>query len=113
MSDGRNEPESGDETMTENTAKAPAGGIVSHVNGQFYAGGEFIPDTGRYCGKGKNRVAMAEFDALAARAAARGYTLDFSETFGTFRILAPTGNVLFSARNLGTIAKMSSFTGPR
>jgi hypothetical protein len=35
-------------TMTNN---APAGGMVSKVNGQFYEGGEFMPTNGLYCGR--------------------------------------------------------------
>lgn len=33
--------------------QAPAGGAISPVNNQFYEGGQFIPDTGLYCGLGK------------------------------------------------------------
>jgi hypothetical protein len=41
--------------------KAPAGGMVSGVNGQFYNGGEFVPDTGLYCGKtGAKRAAKRD-----------------------------------------------------
>jgi hypothetical protein len=48
--------------------KAPAGGIVSRVNGQFYNGGEFIPDTGVYCGKsGAKRRKMVERFTPAGR----------------------------------------------
>lgn len=45
------------------TSKAPVGGIVSRVNGQFYAGGEFIPETGAYCGRSgaKRRKAVERF----------------------------------------------------
>ncbi|HVL13590.1 MAG TPA: hypothetical protein VM529_13565 [Gemmata sp.] len=31
--------------------KAPAGGLVSAVNGQFYEGGQFVPEHGLYCGR--------------------------------------------------------------
>ncbi len=34
-----------------NMAKAPAGGMTSKVNGQFYDGGEFMPVSGLFCGK--------------------------------------------------------------
>ncbi len=30
--------------------QAPIGGIVSRVNDQFYKGGQFLPDTGLFCG---------------------------------------------------------------
>lgn len=30
--------------------KAPTGGMTSNVNGEFYAGGKFMPETGLYCG---------------------------------------------------------------
>ena len=43
---------------------------MSPVNGQFYNGGEFIPDTGAYCGKGKNKVSRDEFARVAAAVAA-------------------------------------------
>ena len=36
--------------------QAPVGGHVSIVNGQFYKGGQFVPDHGLFCGKaGKKR----------------------------------------------------------
>jgi hypothetical protein len=90
------------------TAKAPRGGIVSHVNGQFYEGGEFIPDTGRYCGTGKNRVSAAAFDVVAQKAASRNWTLRFNKAYGLFQVCFATGNVAFSARNLATISKALS-----
>ena len=31
--------------------RAPVGGCVSRVNGEFYNGGEFMPDHGLFCGK--------------------------------------------------------------
>lgn len=48
------------------TSKAPAGGIVSAVNGQFYAGGEFTPLHGLYCGKigAKRKKAVEKFAAV-------------------------------------------------
>jgi hypothetical protein len=90
------------------TAKAPKGGIVSHVNGQFYEGGEFIPDTGRHCGTDKNKVSVAAFDAVAQKAASRNWTLRFNEAHGLFQVCFATGNVVFSARNLATINKALS-----
>jgi hypothetical protein len=35
--------------------KAPKGGMVSAVNGQWYNGGEFMPDRGLFCGKAGQR----------------------------------------------------------
>jgi hypothetical protein len=90
------------------TAKAPKGGIVSHVNGQFYEGGEFVPDTGLYCGIGKNRVSRAAFDVVAQKAASRNWTLRFNEAHGLFQVCFATGNTVFSARNLATINKALS-----
>ena len=41
--------------------KAPTGGIVSAVNGQFYAGGQFTPEHGLFCGKqGAKRAKKVE-----------------------------------------------------
>lgn len=81
--------------------KAPKGGIVSPVNGQFYEGGEFAPDTGLYCGKGKNRVTKVEFDDLAERVKAKhGWTLIFDEKQDRFRLMHPTGNGMAGAKTL-------------
>jgi hypothetical protein len=33
-----------------NIIKAPAGGMVSKVNDAFYKGGQFMPETGLFCG---------------------------------------------------------------
>jgi hypothetical protein len=91
--------------MMTATIKAPAGGIVSVVNGRFYAGGEFIPDTGAYCGKGKNRATPAEFARVAEAVAATGNTLEYREATGEFVVVIPGGNLMFRARSLATIAK--------
>jgi hypothetical protein len=42
-----------------NGTKAPAGGLVSVVNGQFYEGGQFTPDSGLYCGRAAVAVVAA------------------------------------------------------
>jgi hypothetical protein len=61
-----NDTPNGDETM--NATKAPKGGIVSQVNGQFYPGGEFVPDHGLFCGKkGAKRTAKREKAITANR----------------------------------------------
>jgi hypothetical protein len=44
---------------TMNGTKAPAGGLVSVVNGQFYEGGQFTPDSGLYCGRAAVAVVAA------------------------------------------------------
>jgi hypothetical protein len=59
-------------------AKAPKGGLVSRVNGQFYEGGEFIPDHGLFCGK-KGAVRRKKVDAATARG--RYYDLGGSSLF--------------------------------
>lgn len=33
--------------------QAPAGGVVSPVNDVFYKGGQFVPDTGLFCGSAR------------------------------------------------------------
>lgn len=83
----------------------PAGGTVSPVNGQFYNGGEFIPDTGAYCGKGKNKVSRDEFARVAAAVAATGRRLEYRESTGEFVVFMPTGNVYVRAARLATIAR--------
>lgn len=93
-------------------AKAPAGGIISVVNGQFYNGGEFIPDTGEYCGRGKNRVARGEFDRVARAVAAAGKRLEFRESTGEFVVFYATGNIYIRAASLRTIAKAFPATEP-
>ena len=87
------------------SVKAPKGGQVSVVNGQFYEGGEFMPDHGRFCGKGKYKVTAADFDAMAAHImAARGWTLRYNEAKDVFQAVLATGNVMSSARSLRTLA---------
>ena len=44
--------------------KAPVGGMVSVVNGQFYEGGEFMPLHGLFCGK-KGVARRAKFEKFA------------------------------------------------
>jgi hypothetical protein len=48
-----------------NPIKAPKGGIVSPVNGQFYEGGEFVPDHGLFCGKKGARRAERRAKSIA------------------------------------------------
>lgn len=68
------------------TLKAPAGGLVSPVNGQFYNGGEFIPDTGLFCGKkGAKRREKVE------KATARGRYFDLGGS-RLFEVLRYAGN---------------------
>ena len=93
-------------------AKAPAGGIVSVVNGQFYNGGEFIPDTGEYCGRGRNKVGRDRFDRVARAVAAAGKRLEFRESTGEFVVLYPTGNIMVRAASLATIEKAFPATEP-
>jgi hypothetical protein len=88
------------------TSRAPRGGVVSAVNGQFYEGGEFTPDHGLYCGKGRNRCTQAAFDDLARKVEAAGKTLVWDEARGDFRILYQGGNCMFRAANLKTLAKL-------
>lgn len=85
--------------------KAPAGGMASQVNGQWYEGGEFMPVHGLFCGKDKNRVTMQEFERVKEAVAAAGKILRYDEKTGDFIVAFLTGNIAFRARNLGTISK--------
>jgi hypothetical protein len=87
------------------TNKAPAGGMASAVNGQWYEGGEFMPDHGKCCGKGRNRITVVEFEAVAAKVAAAGKVLVYNDATGEFAVKYTTGNILYRARSLATIAK--------
>ena len=44
-------------------AKAPSGGAISNVNGQFYEGGEFMPESGMFCGAKKQARKWAKTPA--------------------------------------------------
>ncbi len=83
--------------------KAPVGGMVSVVNGQRYEGGEFMPVTGLFCGKGKNKVSAAAFEAAKVALALKGKGLVYDEQFAHFAVLAPGGNKLATAANLNTL----------
>lgn len=87
------------------TNKAPAGGMTSVVNGQRYEGGEFMPITGMFCGRGKNRVTTARFEEAKELAAAAGYELRWQESFKVFGLFR-NGNRFFAAANLETLARM-------
>jgi hypothetical protein len=87
------------------TNRAPTGGITSAVNGQFYEGGQFSPEHGLFCGKGKNRVTKAEFDRVSSLVSAAGKTLEYREETGEFVVLYVGGNIMFRARSLATLAK--------
>lgn len=62
--------------------KAPAGGIISRVNGQFYKGGEFTPETGEFCGRGKDQVTAADVAAFNTRT--DGWRVVWDEKTGRF-----------------------------
>lgn len=48
--------------------KAPKGGLTSAVNGQFYDGGEFMPEHGLFCGKrGATRAKKVEKAKLTGK----------------------------------------------
>jgi hypothetical protein len=90
---------------TEMVARAPKGGVTSQVNGWWYEGGQFTPDHGLFCGKGKNRVTAARFEEVRAAVKADGKELVYDEARGLFQVLLPGGNVMFSAAGLSTLAK--------
>jgi hypothetical protein len=92
-------------TTMAQAGKAPAGGMVSAVNGQWYNGGEFTPDHGKFCGKGKHRVSLARFAEVAACVQAAGKVLSYREESQEFVVKYPTGNVMMRARGLDTIAR--------
>ena len=55
--------------MQATTSKAPAGGLISTTNGQFYTGGQFMPNTGAFCGKsGQKR--KAKWESFSAKSLA-------------------------------------------
>jgi hypothetical protein len=85
--------------------KAPAGGMTSAVNGNWYEGGQFTPDHGKCCGKGKNRVTAARFDQVRALVEADGKVLVYDEKWGDFRVKWQTDLVVLHAANLETIAR--------
>lgn len=84
-------------------AQAPIGGIVSCVNGQFYDGGRFIPDHGKFCGKGRNRVTLEAFSEVSRKVEASGFTLEYEEKWERFTIRYPGGNILRTSKNLKTL----------
>lgn len=47
-------------------SKAPAGGMASNVNGNWYEGGQFMPEHGLFCGK-KGPARKAKWDKFEAR----------------------------------------------
>lgn len=86
--------------------KAPAGGIVSHVNGQFYEGGQFTPDHGLLCGKGRNKVTKAEFEAATASFASAGRTLVYVDKYELFRLFDNRGVLMNSSKKVSTLVSM-------
>lgn len=48
--------------IPENSFQAPVGGAISPVNDQFYEGGQFMPDTGLWCGIKKKAKRFAQVD---------------------------------------------------
>jgi len=84
------------------TFKAPAGGLVSKVNGQFYEGGEFMPDHGRACGRAKSVKAVAKLDEIRVLVGRVGWTL--TETDAGYSAKRPTGGGHSAP---GTIAGLS------
>lgn len=64
--------------------KAQIGGQTSKVNGEFYKGGRFLPETGEYCGLGKNRVSKVAVDALNAKLT--DAKVEFNEKAGVFQL---------------------------
>ena len=53
--------------MLTTNIHAPAGGHVSPVNGQWYDGGQFMPDHGLFCGLSPRKQLAAINHALDAR----------------------------------------------
>lgn len=89
------------------STKAPKGGIVSPVNGQFYEGGEFTPDHGKFCGKGRNAITKARHDEIFARAQSQGWTFVYDARFDDYRFLSqPYGLVMFRSKTVATLANI-------
>lgn len=92
--------------------KAAKGGQTSRVNGEFYKGGRFFPETGEYCGLGKNRVSKAAVEAVNAKLT--NAKIDFNEKAGVFQLSrlntladgSAAWQVLFSAASLKTLEKL-------
>lgn len=95
-----------------NAAKAPAGGMTSRVNGQWYEGGEFMPVTGEYCGCGKNRVAVAKLAQI--NGTLTGCEIVWNESAKVFQLVrsvsfsnGTTGRqVVMSAASIKTLAEV-------
>lgn len=94
------------------TTKAPKGGAVSKVNGCEYVGGQFMPETGEYCGLGKNRVAATKLAEVNATLA--GGRIVWHEASRLFRYMKQvtlhdgtvTEQVFLTAANFKTLAKL-------
>jgi hypothetical protein len=97
-----------------NASKAPAGGMTSKVNGQFYEGGEFMPVTGEYCGLGRNRVSVQQV-AEANRTLSVGM-IRWNEKAGQFQLWVEvtlrdgtkTEQVRFSSSNIKTLQRLGA-----
>ena len=83
--------------------KAPKGGLVSKVNGQFYNGGEFTPEHGLYCGLGKAKVKNEVVEKVNATLAMDGKRVEWNEKNQCWTILRMT---TFAD---GTVAEMVMF----
>jgi hypothetical protein len=91
--------------------KAAKGGAVSPLNGCDYKGGQFMPETGEYCGLGKNRVARKQVDAINAKLT--NAEIVWNESASVFQLVrivtlangAKAKQVFFSSANVKTLEK--------
>lgn len=89
--------------------KAMAGGQVSLVNGVEYKGGEFMPEHGEFCGRGKNRVSAAKLAEI--NLGMNGRRIVWEEERKIFKLLVEVTlssglkveQTLCSARNIKTL----------
>ena len=67
------------------SSKAPVGGMVSNVNGQFYTGGEFMPVTGEFCGTGKHKIEAKKLADINAKL--EGKKIAWDEKLSKFKVI--------------------------
>lgn len=84
--------------------KAPIGGTASVVNGQWYEGGEFMPEHGLFCGRGKNRIAASQVELVNATSAT--YRIEWNESRLVFQLIRKSDNYLVcSAAGINSLKK--------
>lgn len=91
--------------------KAAVGGQVSPINGEEYKGGQFMPETGEFCGLGKNRIAKSKLDSINSTLTNCRIEWDSKfEVFALIRLVKMSNGTevwqrQFSARSLAIVQK--------